>query len=325
MNAIELYNEGLMKARAGQFDEAAELLREAIAKNPSHVNSHNVLGKVLARTGSFKEARKCWETALTIDPLNRTAWACLQALEKRTGRRIVWSVAFAAVFVAAFVVLVSTNQGVRKIHTELSALVALLHERLLSSADLGSEADSTETISPTDGVYPPDGVRPPPASEHIASTEAPSDSALIRVPAPTAPTPSWKSEVQAAYEAALWDYERRKFTRAMSKFREVRNVSHWHDLKDNAQYWIGECWYAKGDYERALTEFEKVKALYPRENKVLHARIKVAYCYYRLGEDGKAMDLVTRLQREPDKGACADQAIRKLLRRIGSTRRKRSS
>ena len=323
MNALELYNEGLMKTRAGRFDEAAELLREAIAKNPSHVNSYNVLGKVLIRTGSFKEARKCWETALTIDPLNRTAWACLQALEKKSARRIIRAVAFGGVIVAAFVVLVSTNQStnqeLRKIHTKLSALFTLLDERLPPSSDPGSEAASTEAVSP------PDGVHPPPASEHITSTEVSSDSTLIRASVPTVPTPSWKSEVQAAYEAALRDYEKRKFTRAMLKFREVRNVSHWHDLKDNAQYWIGECWYGKGNYERALMEFEKVGALYPRENKVLHARIKVAYCYYRLGEDGKARDLLTQLQREPDKGACADRAIRKLLRRIGSKRRKRSS
>jgi len=314
MNALELYNEGLMKARAGEFDEAAELLREAIAKNPSHVNSYNVLGKVLIRTGSSKEARKCWETALTVDPLNRTAWACLQALEKKSARKIVRSVVFAGVVVAAFVVLVSTNWGVRKIHTDLSALVALLNERLGSSP-----TDSTQVVSPA------------PSSEHRDSTssslspEAPSDSALTQASAPTAPMPSWKAEVLATYEAAMQDYKKRKFTQAISKFEEVLRVSSWHDLKDNAQYWIGECWYGKGNYERALKEFEKVERLYPRENKVLHARIKMAYSYYRLGENGKAMELLTRLQREPVKDSCGDRAIRRLLRRLGSTRRKGKS
>jgi len=307
MNALELYNEGLMKARAGQFEEAAELLREAIAKNPSHVNSYNVLGKVLIRTGSFEEAREYWETALTIDPLNRTAWACLQALEKKSARRIVRSVALVGVIVAVFVVLVSTNQGVRGIRTELSELVALLHERLLPSADS------------------PKIVPPAPVSEHIASPAAPSDSSPVRSSVPTAPTPSWKAQVRATYEAAMRDYGERKFTQAMSKLEKVLSVPHPHDLKDNAQYWIGECWYSKGNYERALTAFEKVEALYPQENKVLHARIKAAYCYYRLGENEKAMEVLTRLQHEPDKGVCAERAIARLLRRLGSKRRKGNS
>jgi len=307
MNALELYNEGLMKARAEQFEEAAELLKEAIDKNPSHVNSYNVLGKVLIRTGSFKEARECWETALTIDPTNRTAQACLQALEKKSARRIVRSVALVGVIVAAFVVLVSTNRGVRGIRTELSALVALLHERLLPSSD------STKAISPA------------PASEHVASPEAPSDSPPVRSSVPTAPTPSWKAEVRATYGAAMRDYRKRKFTRAMLKFGNVLSVPRPHDLKDNAQYWIGECWYGRGDYERALTEFKNVSVLYPKGNKVLHARIKTAYCYYRLDEDGKARELLTRLQHEPDKGACAERAIGRLLRRLGSKRRKGSS
>ncbi len=39
MNAIELYNEGLMKAKEGALDEAVELLERSLQKPPLHVNT----------------------------------------------------------------------------------------------------------------------------------------------------------------------------------------------------------------------------------------------------------------------------------------------
>ncbi len=303
-NAVESYDEALMAAKAGRFNEAADLLRAAISKDPSHVNSHNVLGKVLIRTGAIREAKDCWKTALALDPANRTARACLQSLRKKRLKRILRSAAWAGGIVAVFVVLLSTNWRVRGIQTELSGLVALLHEQLRSSED------SSKVVPPAS------------ASTPIAPTGVPSERAPERIPVrtavPTMPTPSWKEEVRTTYEGALRSYQSRKFTRAMRAFREVLNVPHPHVLKDSAQYWIGECWYGKGKYERALTAFEKVSTLYPRGNKVLHARIKSAYCQYRLGETAKARACLIRLQHKAIKDSDADRAIRRLLRWLAS-------
>ncbi len=40
------------------------------------------------------------------------------------------------------------------------------------------------------------------------------------------------------------------------------------DFSDNAQFWIGETYYAKKDYEKAILEYEKVMAKYPEGDKV---------------------------------------------------------
>jgi TolA-binding protein len=127
-----------------------------------------------------------------------------------------------------------------------------------------------------------------------------------------------KEEVRTTYEAALRSYQSRKLMRAMGEFGEVLNFPHPHALKDNAQYWIGECWYEEGTYERALTAFEEVSALYPKGNKVPHARIKIAYCHYRLGEYGKAKECLIRLQHKVIRDSDADRAIRRLFRWLAS-------
>jgi tol-pal system protein YbgF len=61
-----------------------------------------------------------------------------------------------------------------------------------------------------------------------------------------------------------------------------------HDYADNAQYWLGETFYAQKDYVRALPEFRKVIEVYPRGNKVPDALLKVGYCYQAIGQAEKA-------------------------------------
>jgi len=61
-----------------------------------------------------------------------------------------------------------------------------------------------------------------------------------------------------------------------------------HDYADNAQYWLGEAFYARKDYTHALTEFRTVIETYPRGNKVPDALLKVGYCYQALGQSDKA-------------------------------------
>jgi tol-pal system protein YbgF len=61
-----------------------------------------------------------------------------------------------------------------------------------------------------------------------------------------------------------------------------------HDYADNAQYWLGETFYAAKDYPHALTEFRNVVETYPRGNKVPDALLKVGYCYQSMGQTEKA-------------------------------------
>jgi tol-pal system protein YbgF len=61
-----------------------------------------------------------------------------------------------------------------------------------------------------------------------------------------------------------------------------------HDYADNAQYWLGETYYAQKDYQHALAEFRATIETYPRGNKVPDALLKVGFCYQSLGQADKA-------------------------------------
>jgi tetratricopeptide (TPR) repeat protein len=107
--AIEHYNNGLQYAKQEKWDEALELLNKAIAEDPKHVNSYNILGKVYINKGELDAARGCWRMALRIDPGNTTAKQCLAAAGKRSIRIRAKALLWPAVVVILLAALIATN------------------------------------------------------------------------------------------------------------------------------------------------------------------------------------------------------------------------
>jgi len=287
MNAIELYNEGLMKAKGGALDEAIELLERSLQEDPWHVNTYNVLGKLLIRKGALRRARKCWERALTIDPLNRTALSCLEVSKRgKLFSRIGWPMAFALVLIGAVFAFKEVEHQIKTLHADFSSFISL------------SNKESSSVTKPASI-----------SAEQISSEG----------PAPTSPGAKMpdRGKIRGVYSIAMQYQRSGKFDEAILKFKEILAYPFPHDLKDNAQYWIGESYYDKGDYKRALEEYKKVKALYPKGNKVLDAQIKIAYCYHKLGEDEEALTLLRDLDGDYPQAPHAERAIRNLIRKIG--------
>jgi len=73
---------------------------------------------------------------------------------------------------------------------------------------------------------------------------------------PASPKLSYKER----YDSALAYYRLRKFESAIKKFKSLTDEDHSHSLSDNAQYWIGECYYHLKFYSKAASEFDKVLA-----------------------------------------------------------------
>ena len=76
---------------------------------------------------------------------------------------------------------------------------------------------------------------------------------------------------------------------AAEGFRDFLRRYAAHDLADNAQYWLGECYYDTKDFPAAVREFRRVVERFPHGNKVPDALLKVGYSYLALGsiEAGK--------------------------------------
>jgi tol-pal system protein YbgF len=90
------------------------------------------------------------------------------------------------------------------------------------------------------------------------------------------------------YRAAVELVKAGKIDDAVAALRTFLKTYPRNDYADNAQYWLGEAYYAQKDYQHALVEFRATIETYPRGNKVPDALLKVGYCYQALGQTEKA-------------------------------------
>ncbi len=115
------------------------------------------------------------------------------------------------------------------------------------------------------------------------------------VPSPTMTTGSLDDQAyQSRYEQALSLFNERRYREAIQIFQQLIDQNDRHPLADNAQYWIGECYYMLGDYQAAVLAFEKV-FLFPQSNKNDYAQYKLGLSYYRMGNRERAREEFQRL------------------------------
>jgi len=109
-----------------------------------------------------------------------------------------------------------------------------------------------------------------------------------RAPMPAERTPGGTADATNDYRAAVELVRGGDHAGAVTALRAFLTKYPRHDYADNAQYWLGEAYYAQQEYPRALTEFRTVIETYPRGNKVPDALLKVGYCYQALGQAEKS-------------------------------------
>ncbi len=103
------------------------------------------------------------------------------------------------------------------------------------------------------------------------------------------------------YDNAYLDLSRGNYPLALQGFQEYVQKFPNSELADNAQYWIGETYYAQGNYRAALTEFNKVLQEYPEGNKKAAAVLKIGFCYVKLGDMNNGKKYLNEvIQRFPD-------------------------
>ena len=98
---------------------------------------------------------------------------------------------------------------------------------------------------------------------------------------------------------------RRKFEAFLKQYPNT-------ELSDNAQFWIGETYYLKKDYERAILEYEKAIVKYPEGDKIPAALYKQALAFLELGDKTNAKNLLKRVIEKYPQSDQADMAKRKL-------------
>ena len=108
-----------------------------------------------------------------------------------------------------------------------------------------------------------------------------------------------------SYQKGDNDGARRKFEAFLKQYPNT-------DLSDNAQFWIGETYYAKKDFEKAILEYEKVIAKYPEGDKVPAALLKQAFAFLELGDKTNGRNLLRRVIERFPHSEQSEMAIKKL-------------
>jgi tol-pal system protein YbgF len=98
---------------------------------------------------------------------------------------------------------------------------------------------------------------------------------------------------------------RRKFEGFLKQYSNT-------ELSDNAQFWIGETYYLKKDYERAILEYEKAIVKYPEGDKIPAALFKQALAFLELGDKTNARNLLRRVIEKYPHSDQAELAKKKL-------------
>ncbi len=168
-------------------------------------------------------------------------------------------------------------------------------EIVFEGAAKSSDPEHTRTVLRIDGTRVAARRTSAPAREPSAPISLGSDDNLGVAPAPPirggSPSPVERAapaaEPLALYKSAYDDLRAGRHEAAEKGFRDfVRRYPH-HDYADNAQYWLGECFYDQKRYDKAAPEFRAVLARWPTGNKAPDAMLKLGFSLLALGDVDK--------------------------------------
>ncbi len=123
--------------------------------------------------------------------------------------------------------------------------------------------------------------------------------ARIAAPADTT-RPAPLEGMSQAYDRAYLDFSKGNYELAILGFNEYLKVYPRSERADNAQYWIGECYYVQNDYPSAIEAFQRVLDRYSDGNKAPGAMLKIGYALLGLDREPDATrQLKTVIERYP--------------------------
>ncbi|MCB1777591.1 MAG: tol-pal system protein YbgF [Candidatus Competibacteraceae bacterium] len=113
------------------------------------------------------------------------------------------------------------------------------------------------------------------------------------VPQPT-PTASVESE-RMRFDTALREFGEGRYAQAISDFRQFLQSDSDSALANEAQYWLGEAYYAVQDYDAARESFINLGLRYPNSERLPEALLKLGYIYEMQGDISRARTVLQKL------------------------------
>jgi tol-pal system protein YbgF len=100
--------------------------------------------------------------------------------------------------------------------------------------------------------------------------------------------PAKKLDKEKAYSDAYQTFKEGNYDKARAEFQNFLSTYPDSEYSDNAQFWVGECYFFEKKYESAILEYEKVTKNYPNGNKVPYALLKQGLSFLKLGDKTSA-------------------------------------
>ena len=161
----------------------------------------------------------------------------------------------------------------------------------------------------------PRAFEPPPSAQPTFDAPAVAGAAAAGSGAAVAARPTGSD--QQNYQTAFDMISARRYAEAGTAFETFLAQFPTSPLADNAQYWLAETYYVRGQFAEALPEFRKVIEQYPQSAKLPDALLKLGYCQIELGDRNAARTSLQEVMRQfPDTTAArlASQRLSSLPR-----------
>ena len=177
------------------------------------------------------------------------------------------------------------------------------------------------------GEPPPPGQAPPPPEPPQQVAAAAPPPTVPPAPPPMAVDDEWRREVaqdeavagtidvpeRSEYMGALQGLERGDCVKASSQLSGLSNRSKGSPLADNALYWQARCHAARGETNRAVTEFYDVVTRYPKSDKAPAALWQQGMLFLRMGNNPDARLALSKLIKDYPASSEAAKARQKLV------------
>ena len=126
------------------------------------------------------------------------------------------------------------------------------------------------------------------------------------------PTSIDTSDPAALYQAAYTDFQRGDYALALLGFRRLVDRFPNDESADDAQYWIGECYFLQGSYSDAIREYTSVEQRYPGSSRLSTVLYRKGLAYIELGDAINGRDTLSRVVSEyprSDEAVLAQQQL----------------
>lgn len=204
-----------------------------------------------------------------------------------------------------------TTQGLQDNLQEVQARVGKLSQQMTDMQNLLQSIDAKISGNAPAGSVSPGAPMAPGATPPAAGAAG---------PGPAASMPSGTPGISAdtLYQNALRDFTGGKYDLSRQEFSDYMKNFPANDLASNAQFYLGEIYYAQNDFNNAIGSYDTVLTNYPRSFKLAASLYKKGMAELELGLKASAVRDLREVER---RFAGSDEARRAQakLREIGAT------